>query len=167
MQAIRLTPVLGILAVHLAVSIPVAAQERAADGPSGRFAALDELDASYRRQLHDLECRRIADLAALADKAPAPEADAAYRQLFGLAIARELCREAAYGGDPMPGVDLRRPRRPRPGRAVQVLSAHRQGRARPGPRRLEESPPGVRPRALTPPSMPISRWPSARRCSSV
>ena len=76
------------------MSRPVVGQERAADGPSVRFAALDELDASYRRQLHDLECRRIADLANLAEKAPAPEADAAYRQLFGLAIARELCREA-------------------------------------------------------------------------
>jgi thiol-disulfide isomerase/thioredoxin len=96
MRAIRLSPILalGILAIHLEVPIPVAAQERAADGPSGRFAALDALDASYRHQLHDLECRRIADLAALAEKAPGPEADAAYRQLFGLAIARELCREA-------------------------------------------------------------------------
>ena len=94
MKAIRLTLALGFPRPTLAVPLPVAAQERAADGPSGRFAALEELDASYRRQLHDLECRRIADLADLAEKAPGPEADAAYRHLFGLAIARELCREA-------------------------------------------------------------------------
>jgi thiol-disulfide isomerase/thioredoxin len=96
MQSIRMTLIfaLGALTLGLGVSIPVAAQEQATDRPSGRFAALDELDASYRRQLHDLECRHIADLAALAEKAPGPEADAAYRQLFGLAITRDLCREA-------------------------------------------------------------------------
>ena len=96
MQSIRMTLIfaLGALTLGLGVPIPAAAPERATDRPSGRFAALDELDASYQRQLHDLECRRIADLAALAAKAPGPEADAAYRQLFGLAIARDLCREA-------------------------------------------------------------------------
>ncbi len=96
MQSIRMTLIfaLGALTLGLGVPIPAAAQERATDRPSGRFAALDELDASYQRQLHDLECRRIADLAALAAKAPGPEADAAYRQLFSLAITRDLCPEA-------------------------------------------------------------------------
>jgi thiol-disulfide isomerase/thioredoxin len=78
----------------LAVAIPAAAQEQPAGGPSRRFAALEELEASHRRQLHDLECRHIADLVTLAEKAKGPEADAAYRQLFGLAVARGLCREA-------------------------------------------------------------------------
>jgi thiol-disulfide isomerase/thioredoxin len=96
MPAIRMPLILalGTFTLRLGVPIPAAAQERSAGGSSARFAALEELDASYRRQLHDLECRRIADLAALAAKAPGPEADAAYRQLFGLAIARGLCREA-------------------------------------------------------------------------
>jgi thiol-disulfide isomerase/thioredoxin len=96
MPSIRLSLILAIVAItlHLGATIPAAAQEPSADGSSGRFAALEELDAKYRRQLHDLECRRIADLAALAEKAPGPEADAAYRQLFGLAVARDLCREA-------------------------------------------------------------------------
>jgi thiol-disulfide isomerase/thioredoxin len=96
MQAIRRALIwsLGTLILRLGVPMPVVAQERATDRPPGRFAALDALDASYQRQLHDLECRRIADLAALAEKAPGPEADAAYRQLFGLAITRDLCREA-------------------------------------------------------------------------
>jgi thiol-disulfide isomerase/thioredoxin len=96
MRATRLTLVLALatLASRLGVPTPAAAQERATDRPSGRFAALDALEVSYRRQLHDLECRRMADLAALAEKAPGPEAAAAYRQLFGLAITRDLCREA-------------------------------------------------------------------------
>jgi thiol-disulfide isomerase/thioredoxin len=81
----------ALFAMILAIAIPAAAQEPN-DHP--RFAALEELEASYRRQLHDLECRHIADLADLAEKAKGPEADAAYRQLFGLAISRDLCREA-------------------------------------------------------------------------
>jgi thiol-disulfide isomerase/thioredoxin len=76
--------------VMLLFGPPVAAQER----PPGRFESLESLNAAYDKQLHDLECHRIADLAALAGKAAAPEADAAYRQLFGLAIARGLCPEA-------------------------------------------------------------------------
>jgi len=80
------TLVLGTLLSGLSV----AAQEP----PHGPFRALDALNASYEKQLHDLECRRIADLAALTEKATAPEADAAYRQLFGLAITRGLCPEA-------------------------------------------------------------------------
>lgn len=88
------TPVLGFVAMILAAAAPAAAQERPAGAPPSRFAALEELDASYRRQLRDLESRRIADLAALAAKAAGPESDEAYRQLFGLAIARDLCPEA-------------------------------------------------------------------------
>ncbi len=84
-------PIVRTLALGtLLFGLPVAAQER----QPGPFQALESLNASYEKQLHDLECRRIADLAALAEKATAPEADAAYRQLFGLAIARGLCPEA-------------------------------------------------------------------------
>ncbi len=96
MLAIRVSPILAIatLAFGLGVPIAVNAQEAPGGGSPPRFAALEELEASYQRQLHDLECRRIVDLADLAEKSPAPEADAAYRQLFGLAIGRDLCREA-------------------------------------------------------------------------
>jgi thiol-disulfide isomerase/thioredoxin len=68
----------------------IVAQEQAPE----RFASLEALNASYEKQRHDLECRRIADLADLAGKAKGPEADVAYRQLFGLAIARDLCAES-------------------------------------------------------------------------
>ena len=74
----------------LMLGLPAAAQDR----PAGPFKALEALNASYEKQLHDLECRRIADLAALAEKASGPEADAAYRQLFGLAMAQGLCTES-------------------------------------------------------------------------
>jgi thiol-disulfide isomerase/thioredoxin len=88
MSRFRIVPALAL--VSLLFGPTVDAQER----PPGRFEELESLNASYEKQLHDLECRRIADLAALARKAAAPEADAALRQLFGLAIARGLCPEA-------------------------------------------------------------------------
>ena len=81
---------LGQVAPGLAV-----AQQPAAGQPSGPFARLEALNAAYKSQRRDLDRRRIADLAALAEKAPGPEASAAYRQLFGLAIAESLCGEAA------------------------------------------------------------------------
>lgn len=56
--------------------------------------SLAKLNASYEQQLRDLERRRIADLAALGARAAKPEADAAYHQLFQLAIARGLYPEA-------------------------------------------------------------------------
>ena len=74
----------------LVIGVPVAAQE----APSAPFKAIEALNATYDKQLHELECRRIAALAALAEKSPAPEADAAYRHIFGLAIARGLCAES-------------------------------------------------------------------------
>jgi thiol-disulfide isomerase/thioredoxin len=70
------------------------AQESPPGTRAERFVALEAIDASYQKQRHELECRRIAELAELAEKAPLPEAEAAYRQLFGLAIAQDLCPEA-------------------------------------------------------------------------
>ncbi len=98
MRAIRMSLILavGMFSLRLGIARPAGAQEpRQAGAPaSGRFASLEELDASYRRQLHDLQCRQIADLAALAAKTHGAEADAAYRQLLGPAITHGLCREA-------------------------------------------------------------------------
>ena len=87
MRPVRIGWSLAVLS--LMFGLPVAAQQP----PPGPFKSIDALNASFDKQLHDLECRRIADLAALAEKAPGPEADAAYRQLFGLAIGRGLCPE--------------------------------------------------------------------------
>jgi thiol-disulfide isomerase/thioredoxin len=101
MTATRTIPIasLGCAAAILMASGPAAAQEPSAGGATGRFAAIEALDASYRKQLRDLECRRIADLAELAAKSAGPEADEAYRRLFGLAIERELCAEARPAAD--------------------------------------------------------------------
>jgi thiol-disulfide isomerase/thioredoxin len=73
---------------------PVFAQEPSATRPVGAFPKLEALNAAYQAQRRDLERRRISDLGALAEKAQGPEASAAYRQLFGLAIAEGLCGEA-------------------------------------------------------------------------
>jgi thiol-disulfide isomerase/thioredoxin len=90
MSRLRIVPALAFVAILLP-GPPIAAQER----PARRFEALESLNAAYEKQLRELESKRIADLATLAQKAAAPEADAAYRQLFGLAIARGLCPEAS------------------------------------------------------------------------
>ncbi len=82
------------LLLGLAFAGSSVAQESPAAGRNDRFPAIEALNASYQQKLHDLDCRRIADLAALAEKAPGPEADAAYRQLLGLAIAQNLCTDA-------------------------------------------------------------------------
>jgi thiol-disulfide isomerase/thioredoxin len=72
---------------------------RAASKPDGSqepgpLAALEAINGRYEQQLRDLECRRIADLAALAEKSSADVTGTVYRQLFGLAIARGLCSES-------------------------------------------------------------------------
>ncbi len=97
MRKARFTPPLGVLALVLVAAAPgrIAAQaDREAVGSNAEHAALDALNAKYEKELRDLECRRIAELAALAEKSPAGEADSAYRQLFGLAISHGLCSEA-------------------------------------------------------------------------
>jgi hypothetical protein len=63
------------------------------------FDQLNELKASYERKRLDLDRREIIDLAALAAKTDGAQADAAYRELFSLAIARELITEAREPAD--------------------------------------------------------------------
>jgi peroxiredoxin len=86
-----LTLVLGTVLIPLPTACPVVAQEQEAGHCPGK---LDALDFSYRQELSAIERRWIADLADLADMSSGPEADDAYRQLFNLAIARDLCIEA-------------------------------------------------------------------------
>jgi thiol-disulfide isomerase/thioredoxin len=93
-RSIRMTVALFDLLLGLTAAFPAVAQEAAASPPNGRFAALEAINASYQQQRHDLECRRITDLAVLAEKSSGPEADAALRQLFSLAIAHSLCPQA-------------------------------------------------------------------------
>ena len=86
--------------------------------------------------------------------------------MFGLAIARELCREAQTAA----GRCLASTSAGRDVRAlaalVQVLSRTDKGEHDQAlddwKNLLQESPAG-----RTPPPMPISRWPSARHCSSA
>jgi len=80
--------VLG-LATWDAVAMAQEVAKQADKGPT-----LEELNASYIRQLRELDRRRIADLVALASRTSGPEADAAYATLFHLAIAGGFCPEA-------------------------------------------------------------------------
>jgi thiol-disulfide isomerase/thioredoxin len=89
----------GVLALALSafsLAPPLLAVARAQEAPKSapRFSSLEALHASYTRQFAELERRRIADLAALATRQIGPEADAVYRDLFHLAIARDLFAEA-------------------------------------------------------------------------
>jgi len=61
---------------------------------TGEGPTLDELNASYIRQLRELDRRRISDLVALTSRTNGPEADAAYATLFHLAIAGGFCSDA-------------------------------------------------------------------------
>jgi peroxiredoxin len=86
-----LTLVLGTVLFSFATASPVVAQEQEAGHCPGK---LEALNASYVQQLRDIERRWIADLADLTNGPSGPWADAIYRQLFKLAIAHDLCREA-------------------------------------------------------------------------
>jgi thiol-disulfide isomerase/thioredoxin len=77
--------------VSLAAPWPAVAQEQENGQCPGKIEALK---ASYQQQLRAIECRWIAELTELAEKATGAEADAAYRQLFQLATARSLLAEA-------------------------------------------------------------------------
>jgi thiol-disulfide isomerase/thioredoxin len=86
----RTTIVLTVAFGACTFGLAAVAQETA----PARFAALEALSATHEKQLCELECRQISELAALADKTTGPEQDAAYRQLFRLAIGRNHCPEA-------------------------------------------------------------------------
>jgi peroxiredoxin len=93
MDAIRFNVilVLGTIPIPLPTAPPVVAQDQDARHCPGK---LEALNASYVQQLRDIERRWIAELADLADKSSGREANDAYRQLFNLAIVRDLCIDA-------------------------------------------------------------------------
>ena len=86
-----LSLILGTILISPTTAPPVVAQEQEAGHCPGR---LEALDVSYRQQLREIERRWIADLADMADKSSGREANDAYRRLFNLAIARDLCMDA-------------------------------------------------------------------------
>jgi thiol-disulfide isomerase/thioredoxin len=120
MPLIRKNQALIALLITLAVVGRGLAQEpQAAMRPAdaAAYPKLEALNAAYRTQRHDLECRRIADLAALAQQATGALANAAYHQLFGLAITENLCPEAAAAA----GRCLALPASPQDVRALAAL----------------------------------------------
>ncbi len=93
------------------------AQEPQAGRQPGEFKELEALNASYREQLKAIERRWISDLATLAGKATGSEREAAYRQLFNLAITHDLCSAA------MPAAEHYLALTPSSGHEVRALAA--------------------------------------------
>ncbi|MEO6810635.1 MAG: TlpA disulfide reductase family protein [Isosphaeraceae bacterium] len=88
--------ILGLGLNAPALALPQA-DERAKPGAepaSGAFATIDELDASYTRQLTELHRRRIADLTKLAAKLHGLDADRAYGEILRAAINNDMFVEA-------------------------------------------------------------------------
>jgi hypothetical protein len=54
------------------------------------------VEASYARQVAELERRKLVDLAALAERLTGPEAESAFRATFDLAVARGLYAQAEH-----------------------------------------------------------------------
>ena len=72
--------------------------EPAASG-SGSYKSLEELNASYDRQFAELDRKRMADLTALAAKLPPEQSEAAYRDIFTLAVTRDTYDPASRAAD--------------------------------------------------------------------
>lgn len=80
-----------------------------AQAPAG-FDSLDALKASYAKQAADLERRKIADMTALAARQTGDAMEVTYREIFALAIARDLFTEAepaAFNYLKTPGGEVR------------------------------------------------------------
>src|SRR5271154_468876 len=86
-----LSLILGTILISPTTAPPVVAQEQEAGHCPGR---LEALDLAYRQELRAIERRWIADLADMADESSGREANDAYRRLFKLAIAQDLCMDA-------------------------------------------------------------------------
>jgi len=63
-------------------------------GGGGAISSVADLEASYARQMAELEQRKLADLAALAERQTGIEAERAFRAAFDLAVARGLYLQA-------------------------------------------------------------------------
>src|SRR4051812_39544906 len=98
MPATKIALPFALNALLFCLSTTRAATEAPAQAPA-ELKPLEDLNTSYERQRLDLDRRHIAELTVLAAKARGPLADAAYRELFHLAIRRELCPDARKGAE--------------------------------------------------------------------
>lgn len=92
-----LAPALGALIVAAPSSWAqdrAASKAEAAAGPSG-FTSQEALDEHFDKQFEDLDRHRIGALADLAVKLPTEKAEAAYQELFHLAVTRDQFDVAA------------------------------------------------------------------------
>jgi peroxiredoxin len=68
--------------------------KQAQSAAGGTFGSLSDLEAHYARQAAELDRKKLADLADLAKRLTGPDAEAAYRMAFDLAVGRALYSEA-------------------------------------------------------------------------
>jgi thiol-disulfide isomerase/thioredoxin len=83
----RLVAAWGLAAL---AACPVLAQSGSGEG----FRRLAELEARFQKRAEDLDRSKLTALAALARETKGPESEAAYRELFDLAVARGFFNEA-------------------------------------------------------------------------
>lgn len=88
MTVFRLFGAAAFAAAILGPSAPATSQQGPGEGK------LERLNAAFQKQLAELERKHQGDLIALAAELKGEEATAAYRQVFELAVARDLYREA-------------------------------------------------------------------------
>ena len=92
-------------------------------GGGGAYRSLTDLEASYERQLTELERRKLADFGGLAGRLNGIEAENAFRAVFDLAVARGFTpRPSRRRGFIWPGKKANR--RHRPWRRRSSLVAH-------------------------------------------
>jgi thiol-disulfide isomerase/thioredoxin len=84
---------LGVACLAVVSLVPPAAAQDPGGG-SKAYSSLADLEASYERQLTDLERRKLADLVVLAGRLNGIEAESAFRAAFDLSVARGLYAEA-------------------------------------------------------------------------
>ncbi len=90
----RTVTALTFCAATLSVAALDRVQAQDAPKPAGGYASLEDLRADYGKKLVDLDRHRIADLTALTTKVGKEEAEEVYRELFNIAVGRELFSEA-------------------------------------------------------------------------
>src|SRR4051794_39518122 len=96
-RAILAIASLALLGLDPFGSGPARARAAAPEPSRGGYASLAELNSAYARQARELDHRRVADLSALAARLKGDEAAPAYRELFSVAIARDLFGDAEEG----------------------------------------------------------------------
>src|SRR3954451_22623212 len=99
MSTMKMVRTIAVWAPLFCLSTPASITAEEPPQVRAELRPLEELNKSFERQRLDLDRRHISELAELAAKAKGTLADAAYRELFNLALTRELCPDARKGAE--------------------------------------------------------------------